>query len=165
MPKTKAPPVPSFSSSSSASAFELKMDLYRSALEQVLTVPSPRKTIWNVNKIRETIYDGFGKEEFNHLKNLLDVSNSQLVPILHTPERTLSRRKKFDPSESERILILAAAFSRAIDVLGTQETARDWFKTKNRAFSNKTPLEMCDTSIGAQAVEDLLGRLEHGVFS
>ncbi|MBW1797126.1 MAG: DUF2384 domain-containing protein, partial [Deltaproteobacteria bacterium] len=34
-----------------------------------------------------------------------------------------------------------------------------------RALGGKTPLEYADTEPGAQEVDELLGRIEHGVFS
>jgi len=35
----------------------------------------------------------------------------------------------------------------------------------NRALGNLSPLEMAATETGAREVENLMGRLEHGVFS
>jgi hypothetical protein len=40
-----------------------------------------------------------------------------------------------------------------------------WFTSPKIPLDGKTPLECADTEIGAKEVEDLLGRLEHGVFS
>ena len=56
-------------------------------------------------------------------------------------------------------------FSRAIEVLGSLEQARRWFSNPKRALGNKTPMEFCDTELGAEEVTNLLGRIEHGVFS
>lgn len=57
-------------------------------------------------------------------------------------------------------------FDRTLEMVGgDQETARAWFKHPKRALGGKTPLEFADTELGAREVEDLLGRLKHGVFS
>jgi putative toxin-antitoxin system antitoxin component (TIGR02293 family) len=45
------------------------------------------------------------------------------------------------------------------------ERAREWFKAPNRALGNTTPFEYADTEPGAREVEDVLGRIEHGVFA
>jgi putative toxin-antitoxin system antitoxin component (TIGR02293 family) len=43
---------------------------------------------------------------------------------------------------------------------------RDWsWYSPNRALADQTPFSMLDTEQGAQIVLDVLGRLEHGVFS
>ena len=48
---------------------------------------------------------------------------------------------------------------------GDQERARAWFKEPKKALGMKTPLQYADTEPGAREVENLLGRLEYGVFS
>ncbi len=50
-------------------------------------------------------------------------------------------------------------------MLEGEEAAREWLKSPLPALAGKTPLEFADTEPGAQEVEDLLGRIEHGVFS
>jgi putative toxin-antitoxin system antitoxin component (TIGR02293 family) len=55
-------------------------------------------------------------------------------------------------------------FKKAVLVFSDKNDAREWFKRENRSLNNKTPLEYSDTEIGAREVEDLLGRIEHGVF-
>ena len=55
--------------------------------------------------------------------------------------------------------------ARAINVLGTPEKADEWLVIPNRALGGATPLSMLGTKTGAQAVEDVLGRIEYGVFS
>ena len=56
-------------------------------------------------------------------------------------------------------------FDKAVDVLEDRNLARKWFKEPVRALNGRTPLEFSDTELGAQEVEDLLGRIEYGVFS
>jgi Protein of unknown function (DUF2384) len=42
------------------------------------------------------------------------------------------------------------------------ERAREWLKSPQFALGGEIPLEYADTEPGAQIVEDLLGRIEHG---
>jgi putative toxin-antitoxin system antitoxin component (TIGR02293 family) len=67
--------------------------------------------------------------------------------------------------ESERLLHLGLLFTKAQEILRGRENVRLWFTSPKIALGGKTPLECTDTEIGAKEVEDLLGRLEHGVFS
>lgn len=48
---------------------------------------------------------------------------------------------------------------------GSVESANCWFVSPCRGLGGKTPLEMAQTEDGARHVEQLIGRLEHGVFS
>ncbi|MEX2120443.1 MAG: antitoxin Xre/MbcA/ParS toxin-binding domain-containing protein [Pirellulales bacterium] len=89
--------------------------------------------------------------------------------VIQIPRRTLARRKvqgRFTPQESERLLRLAMVFEKAVELFeGSVAAARQWLCSSNKALGNNTPLAMVETEIGAREVEDLIGRLEHGVFS
>ena len=57
--------------------------------------------------------------------------------------------------------------AKATDVLGSREKAIDWMKAPNGALGGATPISVLDTDteLGAKAVEDVLVRIEYGVFS
>ncbi|MBM3343610.1 MAG: DUF2384 domain-containing protein [Betaproteobacteria bacterium] len=38
-------------------------------------------------------------------------------------------------------------------------------ESPNRSLGNVTPLSLLDTDLGAEAVTDTLGRIEHGVYT
>lgn len=82
--------------------------------------------------------------------------------------RTLARRKKeavLSPTESEKLWRLDRVATRAESVLGSRESALQWLKHPNVAIDGETPLSLLDTDIGGELVMDLLGQIEHGVFS
>ncbi len=119
----------------------------------------------SITKIRKMIEHGFEKVAFENLKEATSLTSKQLCSIVRIPYRTLARREKFKPEESERILRLATVFHKGIEVLGSQQLARRWFTSPKRALDGEAPFSFCDTEIGADEVENLLGRIEHGVFS
>lgn len=121
--------------------------------------------VTSIEHIRQVIENGIKRSAFERLKLLTRLSSSDLVDAVRIPARTLSRRKVFHPDESERILRVAAAFQRAIEVFEDLDKARHWFNTPKSFFSDRTPLQFCDTDVGASEVQNLLGRIEHGVFS
>lgn len=105
---------------------------------------------------------------FNRLQNALEIRAQELATIVQIPVRTLARRQQeqhLDIDESERVLRIGALFDRAVAVLGGENQARQWLKSPQRALGGHTPLEYADTEPGAREVEDLLGRLEYGVFA
>jgi putative toxin-antitoxin system antitoxin component (TIGR02293 family) len=57
--------------------------------------------------------------------------------------------------------------AQATDVLGSKEKAIDWMKAPNGALGGATPISVLDTEtkLGARAAEDVLARIEFGVFS
>lgn len=102
------------------------------------------------------------------LQACFDVSEAKFAGVAHIALRTLARRKrqgKLGVDESERVVRLTRLFKQAVDVLGSIEAARKWFKMPNRALGQATPFDYSDTEPGAREVEDILGRIEHGVFA
>ena len=115
-----------------------------------------------------TVKTGLPIATFEQLQADIGVSAHTIAAVTHLAPRTLTRRKKegrFHVDESERVLRLGLLFTKAREVLRGRENARVWFTSPKRALGGKTPLEYADTELGAREVEDLLGRLEHGVFS
>jgi putative toxin-antitoxin system antitoxin component (TIGR02293 family) len=53
--------------------------------------------------------------------------------------------------------------TRAVEVLGSKATV--WLAEPNSALNDEVPQEMILTEEGTGAVEDLLGRIEHGLYS
>jgi putative toxin-antitoxin system antitoxin component (TIGR02293 family) len=111
---------------------------------------------------------GLPASSFEKLHKGMAISSADLARVTNIAIRTLQRRRKqghFQTDESERLLRLGVLFDRAIEVLGSLDAARDWMKTPQKPLAGRTPLEYIDTEPGAREVEDLLGRIEHGVFS
>jgi putative toxin-antitoxin system antitoxin component (TIGR02293 family) len=105
---------------------------------------------------------------FEKLRKTMGLTSIELARVARISLRTLHRRKaggRIHPEESERIFRIACVFDKAIDVLGSEESARKWFRTPLRALSMKAPLEYSDMELGLREIEHVLGRIEHGVFS
>jgi len=60
---------------------------------------------------------------------------------------------------------VARTVSQAVEVLGSIDKARTWLKTPNRALGCEMPLDLLDTEIGARQVEEILLRINYGIFS
>jgi len=116
----------------------------------------------SVNAVRE----GVPAEAYVTLRDIFKVSDRQFSRIVRIQPRTLKRRLasgRLQPDESERVTRLGRLLHRAIEVFGQEETALRWFKKPLVALQNETPLDRADTEPGAREVEDLLGRIEHGI--
>ncbi len=93
---------------------------------------------------------------------------SQMQSLLGISDRTLARRRErqiLSQAESDRLYRVARVAARAEEVLGSSQAAERWLKEQIPALGFETPLSMLDTDEGAQMVSDILGRIEHGVFS
>ena len=85
------------------------------------------------------------------------------------PRRTFSHRKEeeqsLSPEESDRLVRLLRVVAKAKDTFQNEEKAERWLKKENRALGGRTPLEALKTESGARLVENVLGRIAHGVYS
>lgn len=108
---------------------------------------------------------GLPARAFGRLSELLEVPRERLARVVQMPLRTLARRTVLKPDESERILRIGRLYDLACDALGSPAAARAWLNRPSRALGGVVPLEHADTEPGAREVEDLLGRIEHGVHS
>ena len=94
---------------------------------------------------------------------------AEITSVVGIPERTLARRKaaaKLTPNESERLVRVATVFDKAIQLFeGDVTAAVKWLTSPKKGLNDRSPLDYCRTELGAREVENLIGRLEHGVFS
>jgi len=94
---------------------------------------------------------------------------AEIASVAGIAPRTLARRRnsgKFTWDESERLLRISAVFDRAVELFeGDVPAAAAWLTTPQPALGRRTPLAYSRTEVGAREVEDLIGRLEHGVFA
>ena len=83
--------------------------------------------------------------------------------------RTLQRKRTestaLSADESDRLARLARLLVRAEEALGDADRARRWLSQPNRALGGQRPLTLLDSDAGSSAVERVLGRIEHGVYS
>lgn len=115
------------------------------------------------------IQRGFSFRALLDLQTRVGVPMAEIASIINLSPRTLARRKssgRLSADESEKLLRLSAVFEQAVDLFeGDQAGALKWLTAPRKEFENETPLAYSRTELGAREVEDLLGRLEHGVFS
>ncbi|MBA4147246.1 MAG: DUF2384 domain-containing protein [Verrucomicrobia bacterium] len=119
-------------------------------------------------KLIEVLRSGLPVQELNDLQTTLEVPMEKLVPMLGISKATLHRRKaegKLDPAESDRVVRFARLMGRALEVLESEESARQWLTSPQFGLGGAVPLEYAETEVGAREVEDLLGRIEYGVYS
>lgn len=111
---------------------------------------------------------GLPVHELEELQSTLDLPIERLAPLLGISRATLHRRKaagRLDPAESDRVVRFARLMGRAVEVLESEEHARRWLASPQFGLGGAVPLEYAMTEVGAREVEDLLGRIEHGVYS
>ena len=111
---------------------------------------------------------GLPVSELDALQNILDVPIDNLATKLGISKATLHRRKiagRLEPDESDRVVRFARLMGKAIEVFEGEEAARAWMSSPQYGLDGETPLDYATTELGAQEVRNLLGRIDHSVYS
>ena len=122
-------------------------------------------------ELLQQVREGFHVSVIENLASELGVAQSTLLRVAGIAPATLSRRRKspaglLSPEESDRVYRIAAVYRAAVQLFeGDEAAARAWLSEPARALGGGTPLQHLDTETGASAVRDLIGRLEHGVYT
>lgn len=97
------------------------------------------------------------------------LSVEQIAELISIAPRTLARRRaegRLASDESDRLLRAARIYGRALDLFdGNARDATEWVTGENRALGGATPLAYARTEVGAEEVDHLIGRIEHGIVS
>lgn len=103
------------------------------------------------------------------LANRFGISQDGLFDILRLPRSTMkgriSKNELLSSSEQDRMYRADRVWSRAVEVLEDESSARAWITRSNRSLGGEAPLSLLDTEVGYELVLDTLGRIEYGVVS
>jgi len=88
---------------------------------------------------------------------------------LVVPKRTLARRKAANEpltvEETDKALRLERIAVQAERVFGDADKAHRWLRKAKRELNGETPLAWLASEAGARVVEEMLFRIEHGIFA
>lgn len=123
----------------------------------------------NSLQLVKAINRGFSFHTLEKVRSKTGLPMESLAATIGISQRTLSRRKKerrLSSTESDRLISISRIFSLTVGLFeGNEEKAINWLMKPNRDLGKVSPLIMAQTETGTREVEDLIGRLEHGVFT
>jgi len=114
------------------------------------------------------IQQGLRFRELETLQDSIDMPFEQLAAKLSMSRSTLQRRKangRLSPAESDKVMRFSRLLEHATNVFGDVEKARAWLKHPQYGLGGAGPLDYAETEIGAREVDNLLGRIDYGVYS
>lgn len=128
---------------------------------------APRKIPAEISVVIHAIKEGYPIEKFEILKDEFGVNKETLAKVANISLATMHRRKnasgRLTADESEKIYRLEKLFNIALEVIESKESVQAWFNASQVVFEGRTPLEYADTLPGAEEVERVLRRMEHGI--
>lgn len=133
------------------------------ALAETLGIEDPRDDASLIELTRH----GLPGHAIDSLADSLGISLLELSRYLHVSGRTLMRHKDklLDKHLSDHLITVGIVVARCTELFESREKGARWLKTPSVPLGNCRPLDLLDTTAGATMVLNLLGRIEHGVFS
>lgn len=129
-----------------------------------------RKRVRSLIDLAELIEAGLPRAAAQHLRERLNLTEQEFARSLGVSAKTLQRLAKqpgarLTPVQGDRLYRLARLTAFAEEVFENAERAHQWLLEPQRGLGHRAPLALVQTEAGAREVEDLLGRIEYGVFS
>lgn len=112
---------------------------------------------------------GLPAQSLEHFLSSSCLNRQQLGRVLQVSPRTMQRYPKdktLPPFVSEKLLQLNDLYEQAADILGGgSSNISNWLQNSNQALGGERPLDLLDTYEGLRQVQNVLGRIAHGVYS
>jgi putative toxin-antitoxin system antitoxin component (TIGR02293 family) len=125
--------------------------------------------VFDVARILKTVRQGLSYTALERFQRNTAWPADEVIDWLQISPRTLTRRKqqgRLTPEESDRLLRASRIFAKAVELFeGNRDSAADWLSSPQHALGGAIPIDFAKTDIGSREVENLIERLEHGVFS
>jgi putative toxin-antitoxin system antitoxin component (TIGR02293 family) len=136
------------------------------------TIPAFMEKADNPLVIHSVIQAGFPGQVLTLLvSNVPLISDPRMFQkALGTSQRTLQRRRKegekrLSLEQSARTWKFAEIVAKATDVFGSQDEAERWLDSPVMALDQQRPIDLLATPVGTELVEQLLERMEYGVYT
>jgi putative toxin-antitoxin system antitoxin component (TIGR02293 family) len=115
----------------------------------------------------DVVTEGIPKATIKHLADVYAIDIREIIRLLPVTARNLHRYAESDRlSEvvTGRLFMLADLFAHGADALGV-DYFRAWLYRPNLGLQNKKPIDILHNEVGINTVDDILGRIEHGILA
>lgn len=113
----------------------------------------------------DRIRNGVKKEDWKLLIKNLGATEKEFENILPSSISSMQKKKVYGRETSIRIYEISRLFGLGFDVFESQENFKSWLFTPSKAFGNKIPFELLDSSFGFELVENEIYRIQYNVYS
>lgn len=124
-----------------------------------------KREIRNEIDFVDAINEGIPKPAVAYLQSYIGLNDSDMANMIHLSPKTFRSRKVYKGDEGDHVYTIARIIAIAEETIGTKEAAIEWLYAPQSALGGRIPFHLIGNSAGVQAVEDILGRIEYGVYS
>jgi putative toxin-antitoxin system antitoxin component (TIGR02293 family) len=125
--------------------------------------------LFDLPRLLRSVEQGLSYQAFERFQRNTAWSYDDLIEWVQISHRTLTRRRqqgRLSPEESDRLLRASRLFAKAVELFeGNPDAATEWLSTPQPALGGAAPVDVARSELGGREVENLIDRLEHGVYS
>lgn len=102
------------------------------------------------------------------LAAVMDVPMTKMADLLNLSYKTLTRKNKkdlLDPVVSSHTYEMSNVIAKGLEVFEDVDKLRSWLQKENRTLQGRKPFDLLNTPTGIKLVNQILGRLEEGIYS
>jgi len=141
-----------------------------SYLEDVLALPKKdRQQVQSTLDLIPLSKSGLPVSALKQLQDKFQIGNKKMSELVGMSESTLQRRYRvkgrLSEMESQTVLQLAELWSQGMYVFKDEPDLRSWLSSELPALGGVAPLSLLGTPLGRNHVQELLLRLEWGIYS
>lgn len=138
----------------------------RSIYETFLMAKQP-PDLEDLIRCSERVTEGIPLAELLDVMYALNLDSAEAWEVAGFSRRSIHRRatRALNSHEGDRLVRLARIGRLALQTFGGPDKVGEWLLSPIRALNRQRPLALIFTSPGAEAVEDVLGRISYGVIS
>ena len=149
---------------------DLNMHYHKTSIADWLAIPpAAGRSIHSEFDLIRLGNAGVTKNAIHHLASSLGISRKEIAEdVFNISVKTLERkdtRTKLDKKTSSHAVEIAKILQHAYEVFRDKDKLKRWLNTGNKALNNLKPVALLDTLSGLTLVNDVLGRIEEGVYS
>lgn len=111
---------------------------------------------------------GIPKEAVQHLAAIMKIPMKDMAALLNISYKTLARKHKTDILNtvvSSLSIEIANTIAKGLAVFENPDTLNRWLHKENKALNGKKPFNLLNTPTGIKLVNQVIGRIEEGVYS
>jgi putative toxin-antitoxin system antitoxin component (TIGR02293 family) len=113
----------------------------------------------------QAVREGLPTWTIDHFVNTGAISTGEVYELI-LPRKTLENRRKvgrLNSDQSDKLIRVARVIAAAAETFGSGKKAHEWLRRPTTALNDEEPMKLLDTEEGARIVENLLGRIAHGI--
>lgn len=138
-------------------------------MEEVLGKEYLKKKVESPHDYISIATEGLNANVIKNFRGYFDLSLHTTADMLNVSEPSIYRwtkaNKTLERNVSIKLFEISELFLQGAEIFGSKEAFFKWLNLPNTALGGMEPQEFIEIPEGVSKIRDILGRIEHGIYS